>query len=309
MTTDLTPTGLISLDAARAFARASKAPATLRAYNRQWAKFAQWAAAHQAQSLPASPALVSAYLAHLAQSLAFATVMQARAAIGFAHRTRREVDPTADGSVALVVDGIARTIGTAAAKPAMPMSALEVQQVLDSIAGDDLPAVRDRALVAVAFVSAMRVSEITAMRGTDLDWRLDGALYRLRRSKTDQTGAGRLVAIAAGPATVCLRAWLDALAQFGQFAAAPVWIRLDGSGRRLSAVAVSEVIARRCSLAGVVGRRTGHSMRAGHVTEAAERGATALKIAGQTGHKSVDMVLRYTRPVDALRESTGRGLL
>ena len=309
----LTQLGTVDLGAAQAFAGKSLAPNTLRAYKSQCSLFGRWAVANGAAPMPASPYLVAAYLAHLAQAhgdqppKAYASIVMARSAIRWGHRVKRMPDPTSDPAVSETMDGIARELGTAPLRQAIPLSADECRKVLASIEGDGLAAMRDRALIAVWYVGAMRASEMAAMRVADLTWRPDGALYQLRRSKTDQTGRGRTVAIAAGPATHHLRAWVDRLALYG--CTGPVFIALDGLGLGMGAIAVSEVVARRCEAAGVVGRRTGHSLRSGHVTEAAQRGVPALQIAGQTGHKSLDMVLRYTRPVDALRDSSGRGLL
>ncbi len=42
---------------------------------------------------------------------------------------------------------------------------------------------------------------------------------------------------------------------------------------------------------------SGHSLRAGFVIEAAMVGMQTSAIMGQTGHKSLEMVYRYVRPV------------
>ena len=53
----------------------------------------------------------------------------------------------------------------------------------------------------------------------------------------------------------------------------------------------------------------GHSLRAGFVTSAAERGKRTERIMDHTGHKSVAMVRTYTRRVDAFSDHAGEGLL
>jgi site-specific recombinase XerD len=53
----------------------------------------------------------------------------------------------------------------------------------------------------------------------------------------------------------------------------------------------------------------GHSLRAGFVTSAAERGARAERIMDHTGHRSVVMVRVYTRRADAFADHAGSGLL
>jgi integrase len=53
----------------------------------------------------------------------------------------------------------------------------------------------------------------------------------------------------------------------------------------------------------------GHSLRAGFVTSAAERGAIADRVIDHTGHKSIGMVRVYTRRSDAFADHAGEGLL
>ncbi len=53
----------------------------------------------------------------------------------------------------------------------------------------------------------------------------------------------------------------------------------------------------------------GHSLRAGFVTSAAERGAKAERIMDHTGHQSVGMIRVYTRRSDAFADHAGAGLL
>ena len=53
----------------------------------------------------------------------------------------------------------------------------------------------------------------------------------------------------------------------------------------------------------------GHSLRAGFVTSAAERGASAERIMEHTGHQSVAMIRVYTRRSDVFADHAGAGLL
>ena len=54
---------------------------------------------------------------------------------------------------------------------------------------------------------------------------------------------------------------------------------------------------------------SGHSLRAGFVTSAAERGKTTERIMDHTGHRSVAMVQVYTRRHDAFADHAADGLL
>ena len=58
-----------------------------------------------------------------------------------------------------------------------------------------------------------------------------------------------------------------------------------------------------------VTRFSGHSLRAGHATSAAQAGISIARIAAQTRHKRIDVLIeRYIRPVDALNTTSSRDL-
>src|SRR5205823_5956726 len=82
----------------------------------------------------------------------------------------------------------------------------------------DLPrnllGVRDRALLLVGFAGAFRRSELVAVDVSDLRFGTEGLLITIRRSKTDQEGSGRDVAIPHGAYELtcpvrAMRQWLD----------------------------------------------------------------------------------------------------
>jgi integrase len=120
----------------------------------------------------------------------------------------------------------------------------------------------------------------------------------VRRSKTDQEGAGHLKVIAYGgdPATCPVRAlqdWLE-LAGIGE---GPVFRPINRheqlSDQRLTDFAVAFIIKRVAKKAGLATPQlSGHSLRAGFVTEAKKHGADDAAIMDQTGHKSLAMVHR-----------------
>jgi integrase len=123
----------------------------------------------------------------------------------------------------------------------------------------------------------------------------------VRRSKTDQEGEGliKMIAYGSDPATCPVRSlqdWLE-LAGIGE---GPVFRSVDRHGRvsdrRLTDHAVAVVVKRSAKTAGLDPEHfSGHSLRAGFVTEAKKNGADDAAIMDQTGHKSLAMVQRYHR--------------
>jgi len=81
-------------------------------------------------------------------------------------------------------------------------------------------------------------------------------------------------------------------------------------GARVSTQAVAQVVKTYARLAGFdPAEFSGHSLRVGFVTSAAEKGAAADRIMDHTGHKSVTMVRTNTRRTDAFANHAGDWLL
>jgi len=133
-----------------------------------------------------------------------------------------------------------------------------------------------------------------------------GVTVTLVRSKTDQEGKGRVVAIPRGSGRLCpvklLTAWIRRLHVLGShdsIEALPLFRRVDRYGRPgggLSGAAVGEVMRRRMRDCGIDPNGfSAHSLRSGLVTAAARAGAPTWAIQRQTGHRSESTVHRYIR--------------
>jgi len=134
------------------------------------------------------------------RGLAPPSVGRALAAIAHAHRRASLVAPHrgADGAVvAEVLAGIRRS-RTDAPDKKLAAAADLVMQLLWSITGDSLAALRDRALIAFGMALATRRSKLVALDMADLAWEPKGLRVTIRRSKTDQEGEGAVVAVPEG---------------------------------------------------------------------------------------------------------------
>jgi len=103
--------------------------------------------------------------------------------------------------------GVRRTLGTAQ-RQVRPVTVPELRTMLGGL-GTDPAGCRDRALLLLGFAGALRRSELVGFDVADITEGTDGLTVRLRRSKTDQEGAGRTVGIPYGsiPVTCPVRAW------------------------------------------------------------------------------------------------------
>lgn len=286
-------------DMAGGYLRSAKAPATLRAYRTDWRDFTAWCAARSLDALPAEPRTVALYLTDLAGVKACATLQRRITSISQAHQAAGHEPPTRSMIVRETWRGIRRTFGTASEGKA-PARTVEMRAMVATL-DDTLAGTRDRALLLVGFAGALRRSELVALDVADVVENGDGLVVTVRRSKTDQEGAGEQLGLPYGsdPATCpvrALRAWLGA----SGIESGPIFRPITRHGamgeRRLSDRAVAEVVKRAASAAGLDARRyAGHSLRAGLITAAAEAGVLERDIMRHSRHKSVPVMRRYIR--------------
>ena len=146
-------------------------------------------------------------MADLAKAAKPATIDARLAAISAAHRAAGHDSPTKEEAVRLVRRGVRRTLGTAQ-RQVRPVTVPDLRTMLEGL-GTDPAGCRDRALLLLGFAGALRRSELVGLDVADITEGADGLTVRLRRSKTDQEGAGRTVGIPYGsnPVTCPVRAW------------------------------------------------------------------------------------------------------
>lgn len=295
------------LHSAEGLARDSKSPATRRAYASDWRDFSAWALQHKINPLPASVEGVCAYLAHLVeQGAKVSTIRRRTAAIGYAHRLAGHEPPTSAGPVKAVLAGARRRIGVAVEAKA-PATARAVSGMLKRIP-DTLTGKRDRALLLLGFAAALRRSELVSLNVDDLERAPEGLIVHIRKSKTDQDGAGHKVGVPRGSKLRPVEALHDWLQAAG-IDAGPVFrsVRKGGAlGGRLSAHSVAEIVKDRAGAAGLDPETmSGHSLRAGFVTSALESGADVLKVMDVTRHRSVDTLRMYDRRAKLFQQHAG----
>jgi site-specific recombinase XerD len=291
--------------AAMGYAEARQSAATKRAYESDWQDFAAWCATRGATPLPAHPGVVAAYLSHLADSGKKASTIGRRcAAIGHRHKIAG-VDPlpTASEGVRAVLKGIRRTIGVASTQKAAATASV-VRQMLDSC-GDDLIGLRDRALISFGLASAMRRSELCALTLDDLVPVPDGLRVLIRRSKTDQEGAGQEIAVPRGlklRPVECVENWLAA----AHIESGPVFRAVLLGGRvqeSLTPDGLARIIKKLAARIGMDPTTVAaHSLRSGFVTTCVEANAPLMKVMETTRHKSVQMLQVYSRRIDLFRD-------
>lgn len=289
----------VSADRADHYAAAARSANTLRAYRSDLSDFVRYCRTHGLTPMPATPEAVASYLAHLAdQGRKTSTLQRRLAAISQAHQHAGHPSPSQDAHVRTVMKGIRRTLGTAPTVKA-PILTEDLRLMIAALP-DHPRSLRDRALLLLGFAGGFRRSELVGITLADLEFCRDGLTVTLRRSKTDQEGEGRKVAIPNGstPLTCPVRALQDWLAT-AKIEDGFIFRAVSASGlilHPMTAQSVGLIVKQAAKRAGLDPQRFGgHSLRAGLCTTAARAGVSERAIMNQTGHRSSATLRRYIR--------------
>jgi len=286
---------------------ASLADASKRAYRLDIAHFEA-----TGRRLPATPETVAAYLAEGAQTYAVATLQRRLASISKAHRAINADDPTKSELVRATLRGVRRTLGVKQ-RQAQALLRDDLFAVLDRL-GERAKDVRDRAILLLGWACALRRSELVALDVEDVAFSSQGALVNIKRSKTDQEGAGREIAVPYGRTRNCPIAALKRWLEVAGIKSGPIFLSMDKHGNiipeRISGEAASDVVKLRVGAAGYdPSVFSAHSLRSGFATSAAMAGATSYKIRQVTGHRSEVGLAPYLRTVDLFDDSAAARVL
>jgi site-specific recombinase XerD len=307
---------LAQLDArARDYAAESHAPNTRRAYASDLRAFVAWCRSFGLSPLPATEATVRRYLAALADAgRKVSTIGRALTAINQAHVRAGFAPPREAPSVRDAWRGVRRRLGVAPHGKAPLL--IEGLRAAVTALPSTLRGVRDRALLVLGWAMGARRSEIVALRVGDVRFTAEGFEITIRRSKTDQEGAGHVIGVPFGsmPATCPVRtvlAWKEAAG----IMEGPLFRSLQNgrpTANALDGRDLARIVKEAARAAGLAeADLSGHSLRAGLITQAAKQGRAERDIMRHTGHRSAATLRRYIRAAelfDATNPAQGIGL-
>ena len=152
---------------------------------------------------------------------------------------------------------------------------------------------RNRALIAVLFMTGMRRSETVALRWSDVDF--ENGLLHIRHGKGDKE---RHAAMADDFVLAALQAWREAAGLDRQF----VFCSMSkgdklGADQPTDSQTVYRVVKTTEKRSDVV--FSPHTVRRTFITEALNNGTPLAEVKAQVGHEQESTTLRYARPVDA----------
>lgn len=305
------PTPLI--DTAKAYIENSTSPATRKAYASDLRIFADWCQANGIESVPTKPEVVAMFLSHQAKAgISPSTLTRRTAAIRFAHEAQGHDTPTGSKLVSATLKGIRRAAVGVAKKQKAPATADRITAMVSHCPAS-LAGLRDKAILLLGFAGAFRRSELAALTIDDIEETADGLRVTIRKSKTDQEGAGQVIAIPNGARLRVVKAlqdWLAAAAITEGFLFRPV--TKGGTLRPLPLTdrSIANLVKKYAALAGLnAADFSGHSLRAGFLTSAAENGATVFKMAEVSRHKSIETLRGYVRSAELFKDHAGSRFL
>ena len=289
----------------------SKSNNTLRAYKSDFKDFGAFCAKHGLSSMPTEPKVVSLYLTHLSTSSKMSTLRRRLVSIGVVHKLKGHYLDTKHPVIIENLMGIKRKKGSiqTGKKPLLINHLKKIINVIDEQKIEKIKKLRNRTLILIGFGGGFRRTELISIDYEDLDFVEEGVKITLRRSKTDQFGEGLVKGLPYFtnekycPVT-SLKNWIN----LSQIKTGPIFRRFAKgailTGHRLTDQSVVLIIKNYLKLVGIESQNySGHSLRSGFATVAAESGADERSIMAMTGHKTTQMVRRYIKEANIFKNN------
>jgi len=290
----------------------SKANNTIRAYKSDFKDFELFCIQNGFKSLPSEPKVVSLYLTQLSTKDAKMSTLKRRiVSIGVIHKLKGYYLDTKNPAIIENIMGIKRRKGSIqkAKKPILINSLKIIIDVIDQLNKQEIKKFRDRSIILIGFSGGFRRNEIVSLDYDDLDFVPEGLKINIKRSKTDQFGEGLTKAMPYFDSSkYCPVVSLKKLIEISKINSGPVFRRFVKGSKlsknRLTDQTVALLIKKYLNLAGIDSKNySGHSLRSGFATSAAESGAEERNIMAMTGHKSTEMVRRYIKEANLFKNN------
>ena len=276
---------------------------TRKAYQHDFATFAEFCIAHEKQYLPSDDQTVCAFLASIITKK-YSTISRFCVSIKRFHVDAGYDSPTESNSVKSVLKGIRREIGIScdAAKPILWEDLKRmVFRCERTIRGR-----RNQAILLIGWCAALRRSEICALDVDDISFLPEGITIRIRKSKTDQEGKGSNIFIPRAPENelCCVRFLEDYKELLFLNRTGPLFRRVRksnsmmfydwGNASRLTEQTITDVVKDAARSVGYSPLDySAHSLRRGFATQCGQLGIPERFIARQTRHFSMEVLRKY----------------
>ena len=290
----------------------SKAKNTIRAYKSDFNDFGLFCTQNGFKSLPSEPKIISLYLTQLStKDIKISTIKRRLVSIGVMHRLKGHYLDTKHPLIHENLMGIKRRKGSIqnGKKPLLINNLKRLINVIDQQKKEQIKIFRDRTIILIGFSGGFRRNEIVSLDYDDLDFVEEGLKINVKRSKTDQFGEGSIKGLpyfdnSQYCPVLSIQKWIE----ISKINSGPLFRRFTKgsnlSEKRLTDQTVAILIKEYLDLAGIDSKNySGHSLRSGFATAAAEAGAEERTIMAMTGHKSTEMVRRYIKDANLFKNN------
>ena len=280
--------------------KSSKSLNTIRAYKSDFRDFSNFCKKNNFKSLPADPKIVSFYITHLSSISKVSTLKRRLASISVVHKIKGFY---IDIKHPLIIEnfmGIQRKLGVfqKSKKPILINELKEIIKTIESTEKNEIKKIRNKALILLGFAGGFRRSELVNIKLDDLEFTKEGLKIFIQRSKTDQSGEGMTKAIPYFKdknfcPVVSIKNWIEIIKS-----------KTNSLIFDISDKMVAVLIKKYLQKAGFDNTKySGHSLRSGFATVAADHGADEKSIMNMTGHKSSTMVRRYIKETNLFKNN------
>ena len=292
--------------------KSSKALNTVRAYKSDFKDFGLFCVQNGFKTLPSEPKIVSLYLTYLStKEIKLSTIKRRLVSIGVIHKMKGHYLDTKHPVIIENLMGIKRRKGVIqkGKKPILINDLIKIIDVINQEKIKDIKKLRDKSILLIGFSGGFRRNEIVSLDIEDLEFVFEGLKITVKRSKTDQFGEGLVKGLPHFenkqycPVTT-VRRWLNV----SKIRKGALFRRFNKgtklSENRLTDQSVALIIKQYLNLSGINSTNySGHSLRSGFATSAAEAGAEERSIMAMTGHKSTEMVRRYIKEANIFKNN------
>ena len=278
----------------------SKSINTLRAYKSDFKHFLDFCKKNNFRPLPADPKIVSFYITHLSSNSKVSTLKRRLASISVIHRIKGHYIDIKHPLIIENLMGIQRKLGVfqKSKKPILINELKEIIKIIESTENNKDKKVRNKALILIGFAGGFRRSELVNIEHDDLEFTKEGLKIFIKRSKTDQSGEGM---------TKAIPYFKDK--NFCPVVSIKNWIEIKKNKTNslifdISDKMVAILIKKYLLKAGFdYTKYSGHSLRSGFATVAADHGVDEKSIMNMTGHKTSSMVRRYIKETNLFKNN------
>ena len=280
--------------------QSSKSLNTLRAYKSDFNHFSNFCKKNNFKALPADPKIVSFYITHLSSNSKVSTLKRRLASISIIHKINGLYIDIKHPLIIENLMGIQRKLGVfqKSKKPILINELKEIIKTIESTEKNEIKRIRNKALILVGFAGGFRRSELVNIKLDDLEFTKEGLKIFIQRSKTDQSGEGMTKAIPYFKnknlcPVISIKNWIEIIKN-----------KTNSLVFDISDKLVAVLIKKYLQIAGFDKTKySGHSLRSGFATVAADHGADEKSIMNMTGHKTTSMVRRYIKETNLFKNN------